>query len=75
MLCRYVRNIGLNAFMATVEKATLYPADKEGTTTVNKQVVMFNLPDIRLKINVKFFFLIFKPNKWFNRKKSSKKIC
>jgi len=33
----YVRNIGLNAFMATVEKATLYPAETEGTTTVNKQ--------------------------------------
>ncbi len=38
-LCRYVRNIGLNKFMSTVEKATVTPhSSKTGETAVLKQV-------------------------------------
>ncbi len=37
--CRYVRNIGLNKFMSTVEKATVTPhSSKTGETAVLKQV-------------------------------------
>jgi hypothetical protein len=39
--CRYVRNIGLNKFMSTVEKATVTPhSSKTGETAVLKQVLV-----------------------------------